>query len=215
MEEVWDFLARDDLTFEWSETHLPLSVPFELKPEDFIAFAKEDLKENTERSMVNALSNIKRAMDCRVLSLLYFLGIYGKAKKENWNFPKSADFLLRVGVLAPNILKKNNRKRNELEHDFKKPTCEEVTDYFDVASLFLGLTNQFLNKTYGDFHLCERLSEESHNPSWLSIKLNYEKELIELMFVKKKCMKELEIPLDNEESYIRVLSQLVKHLLNR
>jgi hypothetical protein len=212
LEEILEFLAREDLLFEWTRMNVPFSVPFELKSEDFMAFAKVDLEENTERSMVNALSNIKRAVDCRILSLLLLFGVYNKAKKENWNFPQSADFLSKIGVLAPNILKKINRKRNELEHDFKRPTCEEVIDYFDVASLFLSSTNQFLQRTYTDYGICPE--DYENEDAFLSIKLNYEKELIELEFFKEKHNKELKIPVDDEDSYIRILSHLVKHLLN-
>ena len=207
LEEILEFLAREDVQLNWTRESVPFAVSFELKSEDFMAFAKIDLKENTERSMVNALSNIKRAIDCRILSLLLFFGVYNKAKKENWNFPQSADFLSKIGVLAPNILKKINRKRNELEHDFKKPTCEEVMDYFDVASLFLGSTSQFLHWTYLDYEI-------SSEDAALSIKLDREKELIELEFFKEKRQKELKIPVDDEDSYIKILSHLVKHLLN-
>ena len=214
IEEILKFLERDDLIFEWSTLDVPFAVPFELRPEDFMAFAKEDLEENTERSMVNALSNIKRAIDCRILSLLYFFGVYNKAKRENWNFPKNTDFLSRIGVLAPNILKKINRKRNELEHDFKKPTSEEVTDYFDVAILFLGSTNHFLQKTLSDYSILTKDFMKKGQP-WLLLKLNYEKELVQLEFIKEDSSKKLEIPVDNEDSYIKIVIHLVKHILNR
>ncbi len=64
-------------------------------------FAKSDLQENTEKSLVNALSNVKRAIDCRLASLLYIFGYYQKTKRENWNFPRTTDFLVKIGVVAP------------------------------------------------------------------------------------------------------------------
>ena len=77
-----------------------------------------------------------------------------ESKKEDWNFPQSTDFLLKVGVLAPNILRKINKKRNELEHDFKKPTLEEVTDFLDIAQLFLAVTeNSFFKKHMKNWRL--------------------------------------------------------------
>ena len=212
MDEVWDFLKRNDIIFEWTNPSRGIVFPFELKPEDFMAFAKEDLKENTERSFVNALSNIKRAIDCRILSLLYFLGVYNKAKKEKWNFPKNADFLLKVGVLSPNILKKINWKRNELEHDFKKPKCEEVMDYFDIASLFLALTKTVLNTIIREYYIVTKqsISDVYGDYPNLGIKLNYEKDLIELEFGNRTKKKKYEIHSNDEEAYTKILKCLVK-----
>jgi hypothetical protein len=210
LDEIWAFLERDDLKFEWTCSNKPFSVPFELHSEDFMDFAKEDLGKTSLRSLVNAISNIKRAIDCRIFTLLYFFGIFNKAKKENWNFPKSADFISQTGVLAPNILKKINRKRNELEHDFKKPTYDDVIDYYDIASLFLKSTNQLLNKTYSDFGLT--LGDYQH-PHWLSMDFDYDKSIMIVRYIEENKTRRIEIATNGEETHVRLLRHLVKHLL--
>jgi hypothetical protein len=177
-------------------------------------FAKEDLEEKSERSLVNALSNIKRAIDCRIASLLFFFGLFKKAKKEDWSFPQSTDFLLKTGVIAPPILKKINTKRNQLEHDFKKPVYDEVTDFFGVASLFLGFTDQFLQKTYfGSFEIYSDYDEEL---PYLRMELRIEQGLIEFEFskVKGKC-ETLKSSIADEENYAKALSCVVKAIVNR
>jgi hypothetical protein len=211
IDEILGFLKRDDLFASPTWRSGPFVTPFELKPEDFMRFAEEDLKEKSERSLVNALSNIKRAIDCRIASLLYFFGILKKAKKENWSFPQSSDFLLKIGVIAPSILKKINTKRNQLEHDFKKPTCDEVTDFLDVASMFLGVTNRFFQKAYtGEFEI----TPDDEGLPWLGMKLEQQEGLIEFEFhnIEGKLEK-LKVSVDNEDNYAKALSCVVKAIV--
>jgi len=219
LEEIFRFLQRDNLDCDMAFRNQPFDIPFDLKPEDFMAFAKEDLKENMERSLVNALSNIKRALDCRIASLLCFFGVYNESRNENWSFPKSTDFLLKTGVIAPNILKKVNKKRNELEHEFKKPTREEVVDFLDVASLFLGFTSQFLHRQYLDFDIypAEVNYPENYDPyPHLSIKLNSKEGIAKLIFFKDpECKEELEVSVKDEENYVKILRAVVKRIVNR
>lgn len=43
---------------------------FDLVPEDYLGFAKKDLKQRDERGLINALSNTKRAIDCLIENTL-------------------------------------------------------------------------------------------------------------------------------------------------
>lgn len=67
-------------------------------------------------------------------------------KKEHWNFPNKIKFMQKGGIIAPQILKKINDKRNLLEHEFKKPSLEQVEDALDVATLFISYASS-LTKT--------------------------------------------------------------------
>jgi hypothetical protein len=218
LREILEFLQGEGLITEFAARGRPFGTPFELKSEDFMRFARRDLKDTTEeRSLVNALSNIKRAIDCRTASLLCFFGVYDRSKKEDWNFPQSTDFLLKVGVLAPNILRKINKKRNELEHEFKKPTYEEVTDFLDVAQLFLAFTEQFLQQTYGKFSVIKatRLENVGDFP-WLSIEIDSQKGFIELSLQKSSNeSSKIVIRASDEENYTKILSRIVKGIIDR
>jgi len=123
--------------------------PFEIKPEKFLSFAKSDLKQKLKRGSINALSNVKRAIDCQLDSLLIVLGFYKKAKKENWNFPYKLEFLNKIGIIAPSILRKINKQRNLLEHEYRFPKKEEVEDAIDITDLFLTATNKFIDIDIG------------------------------------------------------------------
>lgn len=113
---------------------------YEICAEDFLNFAIEDSKGQDLRSWVNALGNVKRAIECRVDSLLYNYCLHKKSEKERWDFPKKIEIIQQLGIVAPRILKKINKKRNELEHRYVKPTKADVDDALDVATLFLAYT---------------------------------------------------------------------------
>jgi len=115
---------------------------YEICAEEFLEFAKEDSKRKDLKSRINALGNAKRAIECRIDTLLYNYCLHKKSEKEGWFFPKKIEVLRELGIAAPNILKKINKKRNELEHQYIKPNEEDVDDAIGVAELFLGATDE-------------------------------------------------------------------------
>lgn len=128
---------------------------FELNPEDFLDFAENDLKSNNTHGYVNALSNAKRAIDCRVDKLLIIFGINPK----NWYFPQKIEYLKDVGVIAPRIVEKVNRNRNYLEHNYKCPDKEKAYDAVDIASLFVESINNKLSTIWTDILLIDEVTD--------------------------------------------------------
>lgn len=132
-----------DTTINYRRNWNRRKIVFDFMPEDFLKFAETALsQQNQAGSLVNALSNIKRAIDCQIELIISDHGLAKKAKKENWNFPKKIDFLKNKNVIAPRVLEKINKTRNLLEHEFKKPNTDTVEDAFDVATLFVGYCKQ-------------------------------------------------------------------------
>ncbi len=210
MERIFNFLNKSNVEGLPSCKPEPFKFPFDLIPEDFISFAKEDLAEFTEKSLINALSNIKRAIDCQVESLLYLFGFYRKAKKNNWSFPQKTEFLMKLNIIAPRILKKINSKRNELEHEFKKPGKENVEDFLDIATLFLGYTKPFFSRQY--------LSIDFEVPDvpifGLNMELLSDKGVIRLKYYDPIDDKKMEISIDDENTYIKLLHYWIKSVLH-
>ena len=133
-------------SWEWRK-----NIPFEITPKQFLEYAEKAIEEGGNAGYINALSNIKRAIDCQLDLLGYILGQFRKAKKENWKFPRKIEFMRSTGLVAPEVLTKINRKRNELEHEYKCPATEEVKDALDIANLFLASTNRFVEREYLGF----------------------------------------------------------------
>lgn len=143
--------------------------PFEVSAYEFLRFAKSETYQRTTKSVVNALSNAKRAIECQIDTLLYVFGHYELAQKEKWSFPKKMEFLESIGIISPNILNQINRKRNNMEHRYEIPKNEEIVDVLDIAELFLEATDRFSSKCYNGFEIYYR-----DNPTDILIDFNDE-----------------------------------------
>jgi hypothetical protein len=128
------------------------SCPFEMKPEDFITFAKADFFSTDAKGLVNALSNAKRAIDCQVDGFLVAIGLdperlEKQIGKDGIKFlnaghlvtggPFKFRLLQALGFASPAIISRMRRLRNLLEHEYKKPRKKDVSDAIDVAELFV------------------------------------------------------------------------------
>jgi len=122
--------------------HQATVKPFELSAKDFLGFADKDSKIRSFRGEVNALSNVKRAIDCRIEELLWCYCLHKKSKQDNWNIPTKLEVLGKIGILAPRVLRRISNSRNFLEHEFKKPASNKVDDAVDVGALFLEATEK-------------------------------------------------------------------------
>lgn len=173
-QKIYSYILRQDFGLaSWEYMAKPI---FEIMPKDFLNFAKSDLKLKNKRSSVNALSNAKRAIDSQIDSILYILGYYDKSRKEKWNFPKKIDFLNYLGIASPNVLKKINKSRNLLEHEYKYPHKEKVDDIIDIVDLFLRATEKIVNRIVHFFtfeiSMYSKLSREGTN-RYSQIELTY------------------------------------------
>jgi len=110
-----------------------------LKPTEYLNFARCDIIKGDTRALVNALSNIKRAIDCQLDILLEMYGLLRLSIKEKWSFPKKIEIIQKIGIIAPQILNLINSRRVQLEHYHKKPKKEEVVEFLDIAELFIEL----------------------------------------------------------------------------
>ena len=120
-----------------------VEVPFELKAQDFLDFASDDIKGQSLKDTVNALGNIKRSIDCLFDSLLFAVNFLEESKRGRWAFPEKMNFLGEIGIIAPHIIHKINSARNMLEHEFKKPIRKDVETAYDVALLLYHATVKF------------------------------------------------------------------------
>lgn len=116
----------------------------ELTPEKYLAFAREELEISNERARINAISHAKRALHCQVELLSNALGFEKSKSHRMRTFPQRLDFCIRCGVMGPSILRKLNRVRNTMEHEYDVPSLEETVDFSDVVELFLGATDRLI-----------------------------------------------------------------------
>jgi hypothetical protein len=122
----------------------PTPTPWELAARDYLGFAQSDFMEGGARGRVNALGNAKRALHCQVDSILYGLAVYPTARAQRWAFPARLDFVADAGIVAPNTLRRLNKARNEVEHEYAAPRgSEELEAYIDLVELFIAATRAY------------------------------------------------------------------------
>jgi len=98
---------------------------------------------------VNALSNAKRALHCQIDSILFCTGFWTRAHERHWDFQAKADLLRDMKVVAPGILSRINRHRNEIEHEYVGPPHEEeLMDLIEVVDLFIAGTRHLATTRY-------------------------------------------------------------------
>lgn len=127
---VWDWMGvRDE----------PLSA------EDYLSFAENDLRDGrTARHLVNALSNIKKALHIRLEDVC--LGFGARDLDRLKNFPGLINYARECGLVAPRVLDRLNAMRNAVEHDYILPTEPDVETFLDVAHLFLAATDRWVSR---------------------------------------------------------------------
>ena len=172
---------------------------YEIDAEDFLKFAKEDSEGQDLRSCVNALGNVKRAIECRIDFILFVYCLHEKSEKEHWDFPKKIEIIEQLGIVAPSILKKINKKRNELEHRYVKPTKEDVDDGRDVAKLFLAYTSRLVVEPLTFFGIVDDYE----------IKLNRKKGFATLID-KKKNVGEQVAKMNDHDGWVEFAKRLTK-----
>lgn len=146
---------------------------FDISPNDFLRFAKEDIKNADERGFINSLTNSKRAIDCQIDETIEIL----ISNANNFNsgvndflqyFEFESDIPIKLRLihalnLAPSLLiSKSRTLRNKLEHLYKKPEVHEVKEALDVADLFIRSVSGRLNTVWSEFEIVDWKNNELH-----------------------------------------------------
>ena len=122
---------------------------FEIGPEEFLEYAIRDFEVGDNRGFINALTNVKRAIECQSDIIHYSLGI----PYEKLNFPTKIDNIQKMGISPSVILKHINNIRVDLEHFYKIPDLNRVEDAIQIADLFLSVTTLTLNNFWDSFNI--------------------------------------------------------------
>lgn len=118
-----------------------------LSASNLLDFAIADLKDGdvaasaSQRHLVNALSNAKKALHLRLEDVC--LGFGCGSLKSVKSFPKLIAYARNCGVVAPRVLERLNSRRNMVEHEFDVPEKEAVENFVDVVQLFLAATDRW------------------------------------------------------------------------
>lgn len=139
-----------------------------LWPGTYLSYAERDYEEykrdKSPRCLINAVSNAKRALHYQVDSLSLALG-WGNTKGKK-DFPSKLEFLGKCGVLSPTIIKRINRLRNTVEHDYHVPTDDETLEYLEIVELYLAATHVSVTYFPVNIHVDAMSDDDDFDPAW-------------------------------------------------
>jgi hypothetical protein len=190
--------SESSLYFISGEEIIYYGLNFDIKPYEFLEFARKDLETNEMRGLINALGNSKRAINSQIDKILQIFGIKSN-KKFLSNFPSKLEFLQDMGIIAPSITRKVVKARNFLEHEYKYPDEEQVKDAIDIAELFIEATNRIFESFTDSFFVFNK-KERS-----IEVKFDSENKMFELIFYKDPEVFITEINFQNKELYLTLL----------
>ena len=98
---------------EYFITQVPLgflTFETEIKPFQYLEFAREDLNNGVEpRNLINSVGNAKRALHLQVETIANGYGF--QKLKRGTKFPAKLEFLSEIGIATPSIISKLNALR--------------------------------------------------------------------------------------------------------
>jgi hypothetical protein len=152
------------------ESHLQQLVPeggrgdtihhpsFDLYARDYIAFAEKEIATKDDRSLINCVGHLKRAIDCQLDCFLHAYGLGKLFAKRNLKFDKKLEFLQAAGAFSARTLSRLNGVRNRMEHSYAIPDIEDLDAYLDLTVAFVGVLERtilFLNQVGLEFSIIE------------------------------------------------------------
>ncbi|WP_017510727.1 hypothetical protein [Cupriavidus pauculus] len=149
--------------------------------EQYLDFATHDLLDgDSDRHLVNALTNAKRALHLRMEDVCVGFGFasYGGPR----SFPRMVEYISRVGVTAPRILTRLNQLRNQVEHEYLVPGRAEVETFIDVTSLFAASTQRWISRQPSQIEMSQAVTIEGNTIILRSMTLSWEKGIACLSF---------------------------------
>ena len=77
---------------------------YDTNPWEFLSYCRQDLNDDSERGRTNALSNAKRAIECRADEVIKILNLKPLASRNRWGLPYKLQVLKTFGISAPEVL---------------------------------------------------------------------------------------------------------------
>lgn len=186
---------------------------FDFLPSDFLSFAKVDYSEGDDRGLVNSLTNLKRAIDCKIDELLLIFGIDIKGNEAQINnFIKGFDSsdisfkklkLINFLRFAPaSVIAKVRNVRNRLEHRYYKPKIGDVKEGLDIAELFINSIESKIRIIESEISL----SNTSRLKNGIGISYNVWEKAFEVFHIKRNSEKVIQIELDSPKKHLSIYS---------
>ena len=149
LEDVLDFiLLADDIELDLSSGS-DINIPiYDITAEEFLEFAENAIAEETKEGLINAISNLKRALDCEIDLFFESINIKHVFSKNNLKFEKKTQLLSDIGLLPVHTINKLNTMRNKMEHDYEVPVIDDLRTYYELVWNVVKILDLYLELIY-------------------------------------------------------------------
>lgn len=149
LEDVLEFiLLADDIELD-SSSGSDINIPiYDITAEEFLEFAENAIAVETKEGLINAVSNLKRALDCEIDLFFESINIKHVFSKNNLKFEKKTQFLSDIGLLPVHTINKLNTMRNKMEHDYEVPVIDDLRTYYELVWNVVKILDLYLELIY-------------------------------------------------------------------
>lgn len=149
VKDIVQFILRTDEIERDVSSGSDISIPiYDISPEEFLDFAENAIVSETKEGIVNAVSNLKRALDCEMDMFFESINIKRIFDKKNLKFEKKTQFLANIGLFPIQTINKLNFMRNKLEHEYKVPEIYDLHTYYELVWSIVKILDLYLELLY-------------------------------------------------------------------
>lgn len=181
-----------------------VSIPiYDISSEEFLDFAENAIASETKEGIVNAISNLKRALDCEMDMFFESINVKRIFDKKNLKFEKKSQFLADIGLFPIQTINKLNFMRNKLEHEYKTPEIYDLYAYYELVWSVVRILDLYLELLYINGEIDAELHIEN-NVYYLTMKYDVKEcafvfEIKDWTKGKEREQKRLNVTLKNQE----------------
>lgn len=203
VKDMVQFILRMDKIERDASHGSDISIPiYDISSEEFLDFAQNAISSETKEGIVNAVSNLKRALDCEMDMFFESINIKRIFDKKNLKFEKKTEFLADIGLFPIQTINKLNFMRNKLEHEYKTPEIYDLHTYYELVWSVVKILDLYLELLYTNGEINLELYNEN-NVYYLTMKHDikecaFEFEIIDWTKGKEREEKKLNVCLKNQ-----------------
>lgn len=203
IKDIVQFILRTDEIERDASSGSDIIIPvYDISSEEFLDFAENAITSETKEGVVNAVSNLKRALDCEMDMFFESINLKIIFEKKNLKFEKKTQFLANIGLFPIQTINKLNFMRNKLEHEYKIPEISDLHTYYELVWSVIKILDLYLELLYinGEINLDAYIE---NNKYYLTMKHDikecaFEFEIIDRTRGKEREQKTLKVSLKNQ-----------------
>ncbi len=211
IENIYAFIKEhiDNFEVDGGSGTMPNLPRFDLTPRDYLEFAEIDLSSsNSTHSLVNTVSNLKRAIDCQLDFFLSVFNLDSLYRKKRLGVDKKLGFLSKSGIFNAKSMSKLNTIRNRMEHHYELPTLEDVEVYYDLVLAFISVVENATTLAGYSKQIYYKIDKSGG----FDIEFYYEGPRIEIEFSYGETEKKIVCDLGKEDTSLEDIEEFSKFL---